>query len=120
MSKHRLLIISSQAPYGGSAAKGALDMALTAASLELSVALLFIDDGCYQLRQGQTSKAIGQKNLEKQLGMLGLYDIEDCYACGNSLRQRGVNRDSISPSIAVLNERQVRALSSQFDTVIKL
>ncbi|MCX2981388.1 sulfurtransferase complex subunit TusC [Halieaceae bacterium IMCC14734] len=75
----RTLLISRQAPYQSHLARGALDAALAAAVFEQDVTLLFMDDGLWQLLDGQQPDAAYTKSLEKTLRSLNLYDLEKLY-----------------------------------------
>ena len=59
-----LLIISRQAPWAGPGANEALDIVLAGGAFDLPVALLFMDDGIFQLLANQIAAAIQQKNLK--------------------------------------------------------
>src|SRR5690606_40541227 len=88
--KKSFLLICRRAPYGQSLAREALDVALTAATFDQQVAMLFLGDGVLQLLKGQQPAAIAQKALDKQLAALPLYDIEMVYVEAEALHQRGL------------------------------
>lgn len=78
-TKKRLLVIIRHSPYGSSLAKAALDLGLAAAAFDQAVDLLFLGDGVLQLLPDQDSKAVGVKNIGRQLAALPLYDIDSVY-----------------------------------------
>lgn len=101
MSK-KILFISRHAPYGSSIARDALDAILVASAYEQELSILFMDDGVFQLLQGQSSEHIGQKNIAALLPVFELYEIERIYVHKESLQERGINQNEL-----VLNNAQI-------------
>ena len=85
-----LLIISRQAPWSGPSAREALDIVLAGGAFDLPIGLLFLDDGVFQLARHQDARAVQQKDLSANLQALGLFGIDDVFACGHSLSARGL------------------------------
>ena len=75
-----LLIISRQAPWSGPGAKEALDIVLAGGAFDLPIALLFMDDGIFQLLATQNAAAIQQKNLTANLQALSMFGVDDLIA----------------------------------------
>jgi len=88
--KKSFLLICRRAPYGQALAREALDVALTAATFDQQVALLFMGDGVLQLLKAQQPAAIAQKALDKQLAALPLYDVETIYVEADALQTLGL------------------------------
>ena len=118
MNSKRFLIVCRRPPYGESYAREALDVALAAAAFEQPVALLFLGDGVTQLLSAQDSTAIAEKSLEKQLGALPLYDIDDIYVDASTLRERGFSMDNLSLPAQPLETDAVAALLQRHDIVL--
>ena len=57
-----LLIISRQAPWSGPDAREALDIALAGGAFDLPVAMLFMDDGVFQLATAQNASQVDRKS----------------------------------------------------------
>lgn len=117
-SKKSFLIINRKAPYGSSAARDALDVALTISVFEQRLSLLFIEDGVLQLLPEHNAAAIGQKNLSANLAMLEMYDIDQLYVCSHALQQRGICPADIKLNITLLDQRGIAALIKQQDQVL--
>lgn len=115
-----LLLISRQSPYGGSYAHEALDIALSAAAFDISVSLLFMDDGVYQLLKGQQPMHNHTKKLESVLSALPLYDINDLWVERESMTARGVASDALSQPAKPIASAEIAALVSSFDRMLTI
>ena len=116
MSKS-LLVISRQAPWSGPSAREALDIVLAGGAFDLPIGLLFMDDGVFQLAASQDAKAVQQKDLSANLQALGLFGIEDVFACSHSLAERGL----IHPvSAQPLDSEAISKLIDRYDQVMTL
>ena len=116
----KLLLISRQSPYGGSYAREALDIALSAAAFEVEVGLLFMDDGVFQLLGEQDTGASGSKNLEAVLGALGLYDIQRLWVEETALQARKLSVDALSLAAKPCDEAAIRRLVAEHDRVLAI
>ena len=85
-----LLVISRQAPWSGPSAREALDIVLAGGAFDLPIGLLFMDDGVFQLATHQDAKAVQQKDLSANLQALGLFGIDEVFACSHSLAERSL------------------------------
>ncbi len=104
-TKKSFLLICRHAPYGGSLARESLDVALTAATFDQRVAILFLGDGVQQLLRAQHPDAIAQRALDKQLAALPLYDVDTIYVEADALRARGLNTTDLAlPANALTRE----------------
>ena len=119
-TKKSFLIINRQAPYGSSAARDALDIALTISVFEQPLSLLFMSDAVLQLLPAHNPAGIDQKNLSANLSMLEMYDIDQLYVCSDALQQRGLRPDDIELNIKLLNQSEIAALIKQHDQVLSL
>ncbi|MGH8447836.1 sulfurtransferase complex subunit TusC [Pseudomonas sp.] len=116
MSKS-LLVISRSAPWSGPSAREALDIVLAGGAFDLPIGLLFMDDGVFQLAPHQDAKAVQQKDLSANLQALGLFGIDDVFACRHSLAERGLT----SPDSAeALDNEDISKLIDRYDQVITL
>ncbi|RMQ45973.1 DsrF protein [Pseudomonas cichorii] len=116
-----LLIISRQAPWAGTSAREALDIVLAGGAYDLPVGLLFMDDGVFQLRPGQNASALQQKDLTANLKALSIFGVEEVYACGQSLAERGIPGTELDTEINQLSARsELSALVDRYDQVITI
>lgn len=116
-----LLIISRQAPWSGPGAKEALDIALAGGAFDLPIALVFMDDGVYQLVQAQAPALVQQKNLTANVQALALFGVEDLYACSHSLAERSLTSEQFAvEDVQPLAAEEIRTLIDHYDQVITL
>ncbi|OIN50707.1 sulfurtransferase TusC [Pseudomonas azotoformans] len=116
MSKS-LLVISRQAPWSGPSAREALDIVLAGGAFDLPIGLLFLDDGVFQLAPHQDAKAVQQKDLSANLQALGLFGIDEVFACSHSLAERGLTTPT---SAQPLDSAAISQLIDRYDQVITL
>ncbi|MBA1429158.1 sulfurtransferase complex subunit TusC [Pseudomonas fluorescens] len=112
-----LLIISRQAPWSGPSAREALDIVLAGGAFDLPIGLLFMDDGVFQLAPHQDAKAVQQKDLSANLQALGLFGIDEVFACGHSLSARGLPPPDTAQA---LDSQAISSLIDRYDQVITL
>lgn len=118
MSQKSVLVICRKAPYGSSAAREALDIALSGAVFDLQVSLLLLDDAVLQLLPGQNTGLIGEKNLNAMLGALPLYDIDQVYTSLQSLALHGLEAQRLEPCPVALDSIELQALINRHDVVL--
>ena len=116
--KKSFLLINRQAPYGSSAARDALDVALTASVFEQDISLLFLADGVFQLLQDQQPQGIQQKNISANLSALPMYDIDQIFVSASALKARGLKKEQLSLPAELLDDQQIAALISRHDQVM--
>ncbi|ONH55869.1 tRNA 2-thiouridine synthesizing protein C [Pseudomonas cedrina] len=112
-----LLVISRQAPWSGPSAREALDIVLAGGAFDLPIGLLFMDDGVFQLTPHQDAKAVQQKDLSANLQALGLFGIDEVFACAHSQAVRGLTSPA---SAAPLDNPGITRLIDRYDQVITL
>ncbi|WP_027856081.1 sulfurtransferase complex subunit TusC [Marinobacterium jannaschii] len=117
MSKS-VLIVNRKAPYGSSAPREALDVALTCGVFEQPVSLLFLGDAVFQLLKAQQPDAIGQKNLASNLSALPMYDIDQLFVCAESLANNGLDPDDLILPVTLLEKDSVAPLFANHDVVL--
>ncbi|MFG0631392.1 sulfurtransferase complex subunit TusC [Pseudomonas sp. xss_2] len=115
-----LLIISRQAPWNGPSAREALDIALAGGAFDLPLGMLFLDDGVFQLAEGQQPAQVQQKNLAANLQALPMFGVDALFACGHSLAERGLDSGELALPVEVLDDAALAALIARFDQVVTL
>ena len=116
--KKSFLLICRHAPYGQSLAREALDVALTAATFDQPVAMLFMGDGVLQLVKSQRPAAIAQKALDKQLAALPLYDVETIYVEAEALLARGLTPADLALPVQALHGDDIARQIDAHDIVL--
>jgi len=96
-NRKKFLYINRRAPYGTIYALESLEVVLIGAAFEQDVSLAFIDDGVFQLMNGQDTAGIGMKNFSKTYKALGDYEVRKLYVERESLAERGLGADDLMP-----------------------
>ncbi|MEO4046671.1 sulfurtransferase complex subunit TusC [Pseudomonas sp. CAU 1711] len=119
MSKS-MLIISRQAPWAGPGAREALDIALAGGAFDLPLAMLFLDDGVFQLVAGQRADALQQKDLGANLQALPLFGVEQLFVASRSLAERGLTNTPLAVAAEALDDSALGPLLERFDLVVTI
>lgn len=114
----KFMYINRRAPYGTIYALESLEVVLIAAAFEQDVSLVFLDDGVYQLKKGQDTKAIGMKNFSPTFRALEGYDIEKLYVEKESLWTRGLTEDDLVVPVQVMTREELRELMEQQEVIL--
>ena len=93
----KFLYINRKAPYGTIYALESLEVVLIGAAFEQDVSLAFIDDGVYQLMNGQDTAGTGVKNFSRTYKALGDYEVNKLYVERESLDERGLTLEDLMP-----------------------
>lgn len=97
--KKKFLYVNRKAPYGTIYALESLEVVLIGAAFEQDVSLAFLDDGVYQLIEGQDTAGIGCKNFSKTYRALGDFEVRRLYVERESLAERGLTVDDLMPIV---------------------
>lgn len=114
----KFLYVNRKAPYGTIYALESLEVVLIAAAFEQDVSLLFVDDGVYEIKKGQDTKGVEQKNFSPTYRALEGYDIEKLYVEKESLEARGLTEDDLIVPVEVLTREQIGELMDGMDVVL--
>ena len=114
----KFLYVNRKAPYGTVYALESLEVVLIGAAFEQDVSMLFVDDGVYEITDGQNTDAIGMKNFSKTYRALEMYDVEKLYVDQRSLDERGLTTDDLLVDVEVLNTEQIQDLMEDNDVVL--
>lgn len=132
MSTKKFMYLNRKASYGTVYALESLEVVLIAAAFEQDVSLAFIDDGVYQIVEGQNTDGIGMKNFSKTYHALGDYEINKLYVSKESLEERGLTEDDLmplvyededddweeKPSVKVVSNDELKAIMSEQDVCL--
>ncbi|MBZ0104574.1 MAG: sulfurtransferase complex subunit TusC [Sulfuricella denitrificans] len=114
----KFAFINRKAPYGTIYALESLEVVLISAAFDQDVSLVFADDGVYQLKKGQATKAVGMKNFSPTYRALEGYDIEKLYVEKESMEARGLTADDLIVDVEVLDAAEMAALLEEQDVVL--
>jgi tRNA 2-thiouridine synthesizing protein C len=98
-AKKKFLYLNRKAPYGTIYALESLEVVLIGAAFEQDVSLAFIDDGVFQLMEGQNSSGIGMKTFAKTYRALGDFEVRKLYVERESLKERGLSEADLMPIV---------------------
>ena len=93
----KFLYINRKAPVGTIYALESLEVVLIGAAFDQDVSLAFIDDGVFQLMNGQDTAGVGMKNSSKTYRALGDFEVRKLYVEKESLDLRGLTLDDLMP-----------------------
>ena len=105
-------------PHNGSKLQERLDVILTVAAFDQQVALLFLDDGVFQLKQGQQPDKQGLKDTASIFNALEIYDVKDLYVEIESLQERGLKPGDLTLPVKEFYRNDINGLVKQFDVVL--
>jgi tRNA 2-thiouridine synthesizing protein C len=114
----RFLYVNRRAPYGTIYALESLEVVLIGAAFEQDVSMVFLDDGVYQLKKGQDTKAVEMKNFSPTYRALEMYDVEKLYVERESLEQRGLTEDDLLVPVQVMSSAEISDLMEEQDVVL--
>ena len=98
-AKKKFLYVNRKAPYGTIYALELLEVVLIGAAFEQDVSLAFLDDGVFQLIEGQDSAGIGMKNFSKTYRALGDFEVRKLYVERESMKERGLSEADLMPIV---------------------
>lgn len=112
------LFIHRKPPHSSLATREALDAALATAAFGVETALLFLDDGVFQLRARQEPSEAQLKHTAAMFEALDLYGIEQRFVCAESLQARGMSTDNLIIPAQSVDTADLPALLARFDHVL--
>ncbi len=127
----KFMYINRTAPHGSIYAQEGLEVALIGAAFDQDVSMAFIDDGVFQIKNGQDTSATGMKNFSPAWRALGDYDITRLYVEKESLEARGLSVYDLmpltwededddyieKPSIRVVDSNELAQLIAEQDAI---
>ena len=114
----QFMFVNRKAPYGTIYALEGLEVVLISAAFEQDVSMAFIDDGVYELKKGQDTKELGQKNFSPTYRALEGYDIEKLYVEKESMEARGLTEDDLLVDVIILDRAEMAAKMAEQDVLI--
>jgi tRNA 2-thiouridine synthesizing protein C len=114
----KFMFVNRTAPYGSVYALESLEVVLITAAFDQDVSLAFLEDGVFQLKKGQQTKAIETKNFSPTYRALEGYDIEKLYVERESLEARGLTEDDLLVDVNVLSSAELGKLMAEQDVVL--
>ena len=114
----KFMFVNRTAPYGTVYALESLEVVLITAAFDQDVSLVFIDDGVWQLKKGQQTKAIETKNFSPTYRALEGYDVEKLYVERESMAARGLTESDLIVDVTLLAADELGRLMDEQDAVL--
>jgi tRNA 2-thiouridine synthesizing protein C len=114
----KFMFVNRRAPYGTIYALEVLETVLISAAFDQDVSVVFADDGVYQIKKGQDTKAVNMKNFSPTYRALEGYDIEKLYVERESMEARGLGPDDFVVPVQVLSSEELARLTAEQDVII--
>lgn len=114
----KLMYVNRKAPYGTIYALESLEVVLIGAAFDQDVSLVFMDDGVYQLKKGQDTKATEMKNFSPTYRALEMYDVEKLFVSKESMADRGLTEDDLIVPVEMLDANQMADLMEEQDVIL--
>ena len=112
------LYLHRKGPYSTLATREGIDAVLATAAFGVPTALLFLDDGVFQLRKQQQPDTARMKRTAPMFEALEMYGVEEVFVCAESLRQRGLVCDDLVIPVQTLDQAGIIQLFSRFDHLL--
>ena len=127
--KKHFMFVNRRAPHGSIYALESLEMVLISAAFEQHAAIVFIDDGVFQIKKGQNTKALGMKNFSPTYRVVEMEkrdaeeddDIDMVWRIiveRESLEARGLDADDLIVGVEVMGADELSALMDTQDVVL--
>ena len=114
----KLMYVNRRSPYGSVYALESLEVVLVGAAFDQDVSVVFMDDGVYQIKNGQDTESIGMKNFSPAFRALEMYDVEKLYVERESMLDRGLSENDFLVPVEVLSSEQLGMLMNEQDVLI--
>lgn len=114
----KVLFLIRKSPYGSSHIKEALDAILAALTLDMSVAVIFLDDGVWQLKSNQDPHTLMEKNYTATFKALPKYGEVNIFVERESLKARSLSVSDLFISAKEIDCNNVAQLSTQHDILL--
>ena len=115
----KLAFLFRTAPHGNAISREGLDALLAATAFcdEEEIGVFFIDDGVFNLLDGQNPELLLQKDFIRTFKLLDLYDIEQRFVCANSLDQYNLQTEQLIISAEKIDRTSLINKLSQAEKV---
>lgn len=114
----RILFTFRHPPYGRATAHEGLDALLAAAVYEQDIAVLFLNDGVFQLLKQQQGDAGQARNHGRKLTALPVFGVDKIYVHRPSLTSRGLTEADLLLDAEALSNSETREFMNTFDQIL--
>ena len=115
----KLAFLFRTAPHGNAISREGLDALLAATAFcdEEEIGVFFIEDGVFNLLDGQNPELLLQKDFIRTFKLLDLYDIEQRFVCADSLDQYNLQAEQLIISAEKIDRTSLINKLSQAEKV---
>ena len=111
------LFVLRKSAHSGAYVQEMLDIILTTAAFDQKVSILLLDDGVFQLKNGQHPENVGLKDTAAIFNALEIYDVNDIYTEVESLQERGLKPCDLCLPVQKYYRKDIAGLIKRFDVV---
>lgn len=112
------LFVNRKPPFGTGHAAETLEAVLVAAAFDQAVHLAFLDDGVFQLVDGQRPEAAGLRPFAENFAELAELEVEDLWVERESLEERGLSASDLLIPVTILDRADLARRMAAMDVVI--
>jgi len=113
----KFMYVNRKAPYGTIYALESLEVVLIGAAFDQDISLAFMDDGVYQLKKDQDTKATEIKNFSPTYRALEMYDVEKLYVSKDSMDERGLTEDDLIVPVELVSAEKMSDILEEQDVI---
>lgn len=114
----KVLFLIRKSPYGTSHIKEALDAILAALTLDMSVSVIFLDDGVWQLKSNQDPHTLMEKNYTATFKALPKYGDVNIFVERDSLTERSLSINDLFITAKEIDSKNVAQILEQHDILL--
>jgi tRNA 2-thiouridine synthesizing protein C len=111
------LFVLRRPAHSGAYVQEMLDIILTTAAFDKKVSILLLDDGVFQLKNGQHPETVGMKDTAAIFKALEIYDVNDIYTEVESLQERGLKPGDLCLPVREFYRKEIAELMKRFDVI---
>ena len=116
--RKRFLYLMRRPPHGSIHAQEGLETVLIGAAFEQRVSLLFLDDGVFLLKRGQSPDRAGLKDFARGFRALPDYGVEHLYVEDRSLASRGLAPEDLFMDVEPVSPEHAAEIIDAHDVVL--
>ena len=111
------LFVLRKPAHSGAYVQEMLDTILTTAAFDQKVSILLLDDGVFQLKNGQHPEIVGMKDTAAIFNAMEIYDVNDIYTEVESMQERGLKPGDLCLPVQEFYRKDIAALMKRFDVL---
>ena len=113
----KFLFVQTQPPHGSINGQEGLDAVLMGSAFT-ECAVLFLDDGIYQILSDQQTGPLNSKDYSVTYLALADYGVNNIYCCQTHLNERSLSTKDLILPVQALPEASIRRLFDEYDVIL--